>query len=67
MYGSAFGVFILIHKKIVKSYGYNHKNYKIRYAKVGDFLIDDRYTIEVDGKNKDFKQIANISNSFYEI
>ena len=33
-------------------------------AKKGDFLIDNRYTVEVGGKNKDFKQIANIPNSF---
>jgi hypothetical protein len=41
-------------------------------AKKGDFLIDDRYTIEVGGKNKDFlkesakhkKQIKDIPNSF---
>jgi hypothetical protein len=40
------------------------RNYEIRYSKVGDFLLDDRYIVEIGGKNKGFKQIANISNSF---
>jgi predicted AAA+ superfamily ATPase len=39
-------------------------NSKISYSKIGDFLIDDKYTIEVGGKNKSFKQIKDISNSF---
>jgi hypothetical protein len=26
--------------------------------------VDERYTFEVGGKNKSFKQIANIPNSF---
>ena len=38
--------------------------YKIHYASKGDFLLDEKYTIEVGGKNKDFKQINNIPNSF---
>ncbi len=41
-----------------------NKNYEIRYSKVGDFLIDDKYIVEIGGKNKSFKQIANIPNSF---
>ena len=32
--------------------------------KSGDFLIDDRYTFEIGGKNKTKKQIANIENAF---
>jgi predicted AAA+ superfamily ATPase len=40
------------------------RNYEIRYSKVGDFLLDDRYIVEIGGKNKGFKQIANIPNSF---
>ena len=38
--------------------------YEINYSKIGDFLIDDRYIIEIGGKNKGFKQIKDISNSF---
>jgi hypothetical protein len=29
-----------------------------------DFLIDDTYSIEVGGKNKDYSQIKNLENSF---
>ena len=39
-------------------------NHQLRYPTKGDFLIDEIYTFEVGGKNKDFKQIANIQNSF---
>ena len=39
-------------------------NHKINYSKIGDFLIDEKYTIEIGGKNKSFKQIKNIENSF---
>ena len=39
-------------------------NHELSYPTKGDFLIDDIYTFEVGGKNKDFKQIANIPNSF---
>jgi predicted AAA+ superfamily ATPase len=30
----------------------------------GDFIIDDKYTIEVGGKNKKYNQIKDIDNSF---
>ena len=30
----------------------------------GDFLIDEEYTFEVGGKNKGFKQIKDMPNSF---
>jgi len=33
-------------------------------AKDGDFIINDTYTVEVGGKNKSFKQIKDIDNSF---
>jgi predicted AAA+ superfamily ATPase len=36
----------------------------LHYSNSGDFLIDERYTVEVGGKNKSFKQIKDISNSF---
>ena len=39
-------------------------NNKISYSKIGDFLIDDKYIFEIGGKNKSFKQIKDISNSF---
>jgi len=39
-------------------------NHHLSYPSKGDFLVDDTYTFEVGGKNKDFKQIANIPHSF---
>jgi len=39
-------------------------NHKINYSKIGDFLIDEKYTVEIGGKNKSFKQIKSIENSF---
>ncbi|MCK5774600.1 MAG: hypothetical protein KAH25_00400 [Bacteroidales bacterium] len=32
--------------------------------KQGDFLVDQKYHFEIGGKKKDYKQIANIENSF---
>jgi uncharacterized protein len=45
---------------------YNQLQYKhkVNYTANGDFLIDEKYTIEVGGKNKTYKQIANLKNSF---
>ena len=39
-------------------------NHQLSYPKKGDFLVDEKFTFEVGGKNKDFKQIANLSNSY---
>ena len=36
----------------------------IKYSKIGDFLLDEKYIIEVGGKDKSFKQIKDIENSF---
>jgi len=33
-------------------------------AKKGDFLIDDKYIFEIGGKNKNYKQIKNLPNSY---
>ncbi|NEW60339.1 ATP-binding protein [Sulfurovum sp. bin170] len=33
-------------------------------SKKGDFLVNDMYTFEVGGKNKSFKQIKDMENSF---
>jgi hypothetical protein len=30
----------------------------------GDFLVNNKYTVEIGGKNKSFKQIKDIQNSF---
>ncbi len=37
---------------------------RIFSAKKGDFLVDDKYTFEIGGKNKDFSQIKDIKNSY---
>jgi len=34
------------------------------YAKKGDFLVDEKYTVEIGGKNKSFEQIKELPNSF---
>jgi len=37
---------------------------RIFSSKKGDFLVNDKYTFEVGGKNKDFSQIKDIKNSY---
>ncbi len=39
----------------------------VNYTDTGDFLIDNKYIFEVGGKNKDYKQIANLENSYLAI
>ncbi|SFV62300.1 ATPase component BioM of energizing module of biotin ECF transporter [hydrothermal vent metagenome] len=41
-----------------------YKQRLVNYATRGDFLIDEKYTFEVGGKNKGFKQIKDLPNSF---
>ncbi len=38
--------------------------HKLHYVDRGDFLIDERYTVEIGGKNKDFSQIKDIPESY---
>lgn len=38
--------------------------YTIAIPKKGDFLVDEKYTFEIGGKNKTFKQIKNIQDSY---
>ena len=40
------------------------KNYRIEYSKIGDFLIEDKYIVEIGGKNKSYKQIKDVDHSF---
>ena len=37
---------------------------KINASKESDFLVSDKYTLEVGGKNKQKKQIESINNAF---
>jgi len=39
-------------------------DHKLSYPKAGDFLVDDRFIFEIGGKDKGFKQIKDIDNSF---
>jgi len=41
-----------------------HEKHSIHYADRGDFLLDERYTIEIGGKNKSYKQIKDIEHSY---
>lgn len=38
--------------------------HKLTEPPTGDFLVDEKYLLEVGGKSKSFKQIANIPHSF---
>ncbi len=38
--------------------------HSIKASKKGDFIIDDKYTVEVGGDGKSFKQIKDMDNSF---
>jgi predicted AAA+ superfamily ATPase len=38
--------------------------HKVSYSAKGDFLIDGKMIFEIGGKNKKFKQIADIENSY---
>jgi predicted AAA+ superfamily ATPase len=38
--------------------------HKLHFVDKGDFLIDEKYTVEIGGKNKGFEQIKDISNSY---
>jgi predicted AAA+ superfamily ATPase len=51
---------------IREEFFYNMLTYqhKLLYPKYGDFLVDERYTFEIGGKDKSFKQIKDIKDSF---
>ena len=38
--------------------------HELSYPPKGDFMVDEFYTFEVGGKNKSFRQIAGVENSF---
>ena len=41
-----------------------YKRHILNYVDRGDFLVDEKYTFEIGGKNKSFNQIKDIENSF---
>jgi predicted AAA+ superfamily ATPase len=40
------------------------QQHEILHTKIGDFSVDEKYIFEIGGKNKSFKQIKDIENSF---
>jgi len=38
--------------------------FTVEISKQGDFLVDEKYTFEIGGKKKSFKQIKDLPNSF---
>ena len=49
-----------------ETYFYNQlrKDHAVVFSGVGDFVVDGKWTFEVGGKGKTFKQIADVPNSF---
>ncbi len=43
------------------------ESHKVTYPEKGDFLVDEKYTFEVGGKNKSDEQIKGIPNAFLAI
>ncbi len=41
--------------------------HKVSTPDQGDFMIDGKYSFEVGGKNKDFRQIKDVKNSFLAV
>ncbi|MBL4730165.1 MAG: ATP-binding protein [Sulfurimonas sp.] len=39
-------------------------NHTLHYVEKGDFLVNEKYTFEIGGKNKSFEQIKDIANSY---
>ena len=39
-------------------------SHKVNYPKQSDFMIDNKYTFEIGGKNKDRKQIQDLKNAY---
>ena len=40
------------------------QKHKVDLAKKGDFIVDEKYTFEIGGKNKNKKQIVDLPNAF---
>ena len=43
------------------------QNHKLHISNKGDFTIDEKYHLEVGGKNKGFEQIKDMKDSFVAI
>lgn len=40
------------------------ENHQLLYPLKGDFMVDEKYTFEIGGKNKSFKQLKGIENGY---
>lgn len=40
------------------------QNHIVTYPKKGDFMVDNKFLFEIGGKNKNYKQIVDIKNSY---
>ena len=49
-----------------ETYFYNQlrKDHAVVFSGIGDFVVDGKWTFEVGGRGKTFKQIADVPNSF---
>jgi predicted AAA+ superfamily ATPase len=43
------------------------QNHRVTASKFGDFMVDEKYTFEVGGPNKNFQQIKGVPNSYLAI
>ena len=43
------------------------QNHRVTASKWGDFMVDEKFTFEVGGSNKNFKQIKGVPNSYLAI
>ena len=43
------------------------QNHRVTASKWGDFMVDEKYTFEVGGSNKNYKQIKGVPNSYLAI
>ena len=52
-----------------ETFFYSHLcvTHDVKYPLKGDFLIDDKYLLEVGGRKKSFEQIADVPNSFLAV
>lgn len=41
--------------------------HKVGYTPSGDFLVDEKYTFEVGGKNKGFEQVKGVKNAYLAV
>lgn len=48
-------------------YNQMSKDHKVNYSDMGDFLINEKYTFEVGGKNKTFRQVKGLKHGFLAV